>query len=167
MKKVILKPNIDSDLLTTILDEVKVNGRIGVYNRLSSIDTINEINLLAGIASYFFQTDSYCLEMDEKALTMFVLKYADSVQKVLPEEIEPALLEKCRAYLKMNRHMNELSNALSDLQSAESDLAYDYEEITGGDSHMYTFSDLDIEEYRDYYSLRNSSIREVFEELLN
>jgi hypothetical protein len=105
--------------------------------------------------------------MDEKALTMFVLKYADSVQKVLPEEIEPALLEKCRAYLKMNRHMNELSNALSDLQSAESDLAYDYEEITGGDSHMYTFSDLDIEEYRDYYSLRNSSIEEVFEELLN
>lgn len=167
MKKVLLKPGIESELLARILEEVKGNGKIGLYNYLSKIDELNESSLLSGVATHYFNKECFCLEMDEKSLTMFGLKYTDNIQKILPEEIDPALLDKCRAYLKMNRHMNELSNAMSDLQSAESDLAYDYEEITGKDSHMYTFSDFDIEEYRDYYSLRNSSIGDVFEELLN
>ena len=159
MKKVILKPNLKDDQYTAILDDIRGKGDIGVYNYLSNIDELNERNLLAGVASRYFRTDCYCLEMDEKTLTMFGLKHAENIQKILPDEIDPA-------FLKMTRHLSELSNALSDLQTAESDLSYDYEEITGRESRMYSFNDIDIEEYRDYYSLENSSIDEVFEELL-
>jgi len=166
MKRVILKPNLDNDLTTALLDDMKDKIKISVYNYLSDIDELKEANLLAGIASKYFRTNCYCLEMDEKTLTIFGLKYADCVQKILPDEIEPELLLKCRSFLKMSRHINELANALSELQSAESELADDYEEITGNGTHLYNFSDYDVDEYRDYYSLDNSSIKEVFKEIL-
>ena len=77
------------------------------------------------------------------------------------------LYDKMKALGNMTKKLRELDSALSNLQSIESDLYSDFTDIFDSDPYVEEFSDLNIDQHSDEYSIKNQDIKLVFDDFFS
>jgi len=161
MNTYIVIPDQEKEETVDEYSYLEQHGKVGEYKYNLNPDKLTELEVLSGLANFYMSKRTYCVQLDDKYLTMFALKFSDA--KVIKiNEPDDDQIVKGREYFRMIKRLNEMDRALSTAQSCESDLGSSLEEITGSYECMNEFEELSCHEHYNLYTMRNPDVKEVF-----
>ena len=161
MNTYIVIPDQEKEETVDEYSYLEQHGKVGEYKYNLNPDKLTELEVLSGLANFYMSKRTYCVQLDDKYLTMFALKFSDA--KVIKiNEPDDDQIVKGREYFRMIKRLNEMDRALSTAQSCESDLGNSLEEITGSYESMNEFEELSCHEHYNLYTMRNPDVKEVF-----
>jgi len=145
MNTYIVIPEQDKEDITEEYEFLKKYGTVGEFKYNSSLDNMSVLDVLGGLANSYMNKKTFCVQIDEKYLSMYGMKFSNSrvIKIQLPTDDE--LIDKGREYFRMIRRLNEMDRALSNVQSADYDLGSSLEAITGSYESLNEFEDLSCE----------------------
>ncbi len=161
MNTYIVIPNQNKDDTKEEYTYFEQHGKIGEFKYNLSPEKMTMLEVLSGLANYYMNERTLCVQSEEKYLTMSALKYSD-LKIVKIKQPNDELIDKGREYFRMIKRLNEMDRALSTVQSAEGSLAISLEEITGSYSSLNEFEELSCEEHFNLYTMRNPEVKEIF-----
>lgn len=162
MNTYIVIPEQDKDDTNEEYNYLEQHGKVGEYKYNLSPEKMTVLEVLSGLANSYMYKKTFCVQIDEKYLTMFGLKFSNSSVIKINHPDDDELINKGREYFRMIRRLNEMDRSLSNVQSAEYDLGSSLEEITGSYENLNEFEELSCEEHHKLYTMRNSDVKEVF-----
>jgi hypothetical protein len=162
MNTYIVIPNQDKEETNEEYSYLEQHGKVGEYKYNLSPVKMTELEVLSGLANFYMNKRTYCVQLDDKYLTMFGLRFSDARVIKINYPVDDELLAKGREYFKMVKTLNEMDRALSTAQSSEGDLGGILEEITGSYEGMNEFEELSCHEHYNLYTMRNPDVKEVF-----
>ncbi len=166
MNTYIVIPDQDKDETTDEFSYLEQHGKVGEYKYNLNPEKLTELEVLSGLANFYMSKRTYCVQLDDKYLTLFALKFSDS--KVIKiNEPDDDQIVKGREYFRMIKRLKEMDRALSTVQSCESDLGNSLEEITGSYECMNEFEELSCHEHYNLYTMRNPDVKAVFASIFN
>jgi hypothetical protein len=161
MNTYIVIPNQENDETTDEYSYLEQHGKVGEFKYNLSPEKMTVLEVISGIANFYLNNKTFCVQLDEKYLTMFALKFSDA-RVIKINQPDDELIGKGREYFRMLKRLNEMDRALSTVQSAEGDLGSYLEEITGSYDSFNDFEELSCERYYNLYTMRNPEVKEVF-----
>ena len=162
MNTYIVIPDQEKDDTNDEYSYLEKHGTVGEYQYNLSPEKMTVLEVLSGLANSYMYKKTFCVQIDEKYLTMFGLKFSNSSVIKINYPDDDDLINKGREYFRMIRRLNEMDRSLSNVQSAEYDLGSSLEEITGSYESLNEFEELSCEEHHKLYTMRNSDVKEVF-----
>lgn len=165
MNTYIVIPSQDKDDTTEEYSFLEQYGKVGEYKYNLNPMTMTVLEVVSGLANSYMTRKTYCVQLDDKYLTMFALKFSDAKVIKINDLTDDEVITKGRKYFLMIRRLNEMDRAFSTVQSAEYDLGSSLEEITGNYESLNEFEDLSCEEHHKLYTMRNPDVKEVFASL--
>jgi len=162
MNTYIVIPEQDKDDTNEEYSYLEQHGKVGEYKYNISPEKMTVLEVLSGLANSYMYKKTFCVQIDEKYLTMFGLKFSNSSVIKINHPDDDELINKGREYFRMIRRLNEMDRALSTVQSCEGDLGSILEEITGEYHSFNDFEELSCEHYYKVYTMRNPDVKEVF-----
>ena len=168
MKYLLVKRNLNSSSFTDLSTEsISKEYKNSILNHVKQSDEWTECDAIAFSASKYFGQVLDCFEVDDKDHLFLLTKYSDITFKTIDKVLDEDLYEKMKALGKMAKKLRELDSALSNLQSIESDLYSDFTDIFDSDPYVEEFSDLNIDQHSDEYSIKNEDIKVVFDDFFS
>ena len=152
----------DKEDITEEFEFLEKHGTVGEFKYNSSLDNMSVLDVLSGLANSYMNKKTFCVQLDEKYLTMFGMKFSNSSVIKINHPDDDEIINKGKEYFRMIKRLNEMDRALSNVQSAEYDLGSSLEEITGSYESLNEFEDLSCEEHHNLYTMRNPDVKEVF-----
>ena len=168
MKYLLVKRNLNSNSYNDLSKEsIDKEYRNSILNHVKRSHEWTECDAIAFTASQYYSEVLDCFEVDDKDHLFLVTKYTDITYKTIDKELDDELYEKMKALGNMTKKLRELDSALSNLQSIESDLYRDFTDVFDSDTYVEEFSDLNIDQHSDEYSIKNQDIKEVFDDFFS
>jgi hypothetical protein len=161
MNTYIVIPDQNKDETTDEYSYLEQHGKVGEFKYNLSPEKMTVLEVISGLANFYMNNKTFCVQLDEKYLTMFALKFSDA-RVIKINQPDEELIDKGRAYFRMAKRLNEMDRALSTVQSAEGDLGSYLEEITDSYDSFNDFEELSCERYYNLYTMRNPDVKEVF-----
>jgi len=162
MNTYIVIPEQDKEDTTEELDYLKKHGTAGEFKYNLNVSDMSVLDVLSGLANSYLNKRTFCVQIEEKYLTMFDMQFSNSKVIKINYPNDDQLIDKGREYFRMIRRLNEMDRALSTVQSCEGDLGSILEEITGEYHSFNDFEELSCEHYYKVYTMRNPDVKEVF-----
>jgi hypothetical protein len=162
MNTYIVIPEQDKEDVSEELDYLKKHGTAGEFKYNLNVSEMSVLDVLSGLANSYLNKRTFCVQIEEKYLTMFGMQFSNSKVIKINYPNDDQLIDKGREYFRMIRRLNEMDRSISNVQSAECDLSSSLEEITGSYESLNEFEDLNCEEHYNLYTMRNPDVKEVF-----
>jgi hypothetical protein len=162
MNTYIVIPEQDKEDVTEEFAFLEKHGTVGEFKYNSSLDNMSVLEVLSGLANSYMYKKTFCVQIEEKYLSMFGMKFSNSTVIKINHPNDDELINKGKEYFRMIRRLNEMDRALSNVQSADYDLDSSLEAITGSYESLNEFEDLSCEEHHNLYTMRNPDVKEVF-----
>ena len=168
MKYLLVKRNLNSNSYNDLSKEsIDKEYRNSILNHVKRSHEWTECYAIAFTASQYYSQVLDCFEVDDKDYLFLLTKYADITFKTIDKVLDEDLYDKMKALGNMTKKLRELDSALSNLQSIESDLYSDFTDIFDSDPYVEEFSDLNIDQHSDEYSIKNEDIKVVFDDFFS
>ena len=156
-----MEPEQDKEDVSEELDYLKKHGTAGEFKYNLNVSEISVLDVLSGLANSYLNKRTFCVQIEEKYLTMFGMQFSNSkVIKINYPDNE--LIDKGREYFRMKKILNDMDRAIVNIQSAEYDLSDCLEEIIGNYENIKEFEELNCEEHYNLYTMLNPDVKEVF-----
>ena len=168
MSYLLVKRRFDREDFTKLMNEVSTMGDKGsILFHQKPVHSWTKEDAIAFTASQYYSQVLDCFEVDDKDHLFLLTKYADITFKTIDKVLDEDLYDKMKALGNMTKKLRELDSALSNLQSIESDLYSDFTDIFDSDPYVEEFSDLNIDQHSDEYSIKNQDIKLVFDDFFS
>ena len=168
MKYLLVKRNLNSNSYNDLSKEsIDKEYRNSILNHVKRSHEWTECDAIAFTASQYYSEVLDCFEVDDKDHLFLITKYADITFKTIDKVLDEDLYDKMKALGNMAKKLRELDSALSNLQSIESDLYSEFTDVFDSDPYVEEFSDLNIDQHSDEYSIKNQDIKLVFDDFFS
>jgi len=168
MKYVLAKRNnLNNSTMELNQEAIDKEYKNSILNHIKETSDWNECDAIAYSASQYFSAVLDCFQVDDKECMLLSIKYSEIIYKIIDKELDNDLLEKMKVLGEMTKKLKDLESALNSLQYIESDLYDNFTEISSYEPNVNDFADMNIDEHIEEYSMRNETIKEVFEEFFN
>jgi hypothetical protein len=165
MMYILLKPEATDDVVADFVNAGCISSR---YDPSHEIETLSELDLIAGAASLCFDSDCVCLEVAESDHSVQLLEHDDCIQARFAKPLDSEAAKKMVAYLKIPKYLEQLAVAANAIGDTRVGLARSYYEITGEDSEVEEHFYDGLQENERYYSPTDNdelveAMNEIFE----
>ena len=150
---ILLKPEATDDVVADFVNAGCISSR---YDPSHEIETLSELDLIAGAASLCFDEDCVCLEVGETKPLFQMLKHQDLIQVKFDKPVIGKWVTKMQSLLEISKHLKNIAKGSRMISRAAGDLRSAYREVTGTESSFDEYFYDGLEENHRYYSVSNN-----------
>jgi hypothetical protein len=160
---ILLKPEATDDVVADFVDAGCISSR---YDANRKINTLSELDLIAGAASLCFDEDCVCLEVGETKPLFEMLKHQDLIQVKFDKPVIGKWVTKMQSFLEISKHLKSIAKGSRLISRAAGDLRSAYREVTGTESSFDEYFYDGLEENQRFYSVSyNEELAEALSEI--